>query len=118
VRPRFIADEDQGGAIVQGAKLRGVDIITAREARTLGLSDPEVLRRAEEMGRILVTHDCNTMIAHFFRSSRFGASPGLVVITQETPTRTAIEALITISEGSDLEEWRARIQFVTPNGIV
>jgi predicted nuclease of predicted toxin-antitoxin system len=118
VRPKFIADEDQGKAIVDGCKLREVDIITAREAGTLGLSDGEVLQKADEMRRVLVTHDCNTMIAHFFRSSRFGESPGLVVITQETPARIAIEALVTISEASDLEEWRARVQFVTPNGIV
>jgi len=53
----FYADANLHRAIVDGLKRRGVDVTTAQEERTDALSDPDLLQRATEQGRILITHD-------------------------------------------------------------
>jgi hypothetical protein len=44
-------------AITRGLRLRGVDVLTAREDGTAQLSDPELLDRATALGRVLFTQD-------------------------------------------------------------
>ena len=43
--------------ITRGLRRRGVDVLTAQEDKTTRLSDPELLRRARELGRILFSQD-------------------------------------------------------------
>ena len=43
--------------ITRGLRRRGVDVLTAQEDQTTRLSDPELLRRARELGRILFSQD-------------------------------------------------------------
>lgn len=47
-QPRFLADENLETAIVQGVRRRRQDMVllTAKEASTLSLDDPQVLKRA------------------------------------------------------------------------
>ena len=51
------ADHDLNAHIVAGLRLRGVDLITAFEDGRAEESDPNLLDRATELGRLLVTHD-------------------------------------------------------------
>ena len=43
--------------ITRGLRRRGVDVLTAQDDQTTRLSDPELLRRARELGRILFSQD-------------------------------------------------------------
>jgi hypothetical protein len=43
--------------ITRGLRRRGVDVLTAQEDQTSRLSDPELLRRARELGHILFSQD-------------------------------------------------------------
>jgi len=66
---KFLADVNLSAAIVE-AVLRLEPSIDFRSHRIAGLdrkADPEVLRIAAGSGRLLVTHDQNTMPAHFRR---------------------------------------------------
>jgi hypothetical protein len=60
---RFQADVNLNQIIVRAACRRepALDFQTAEPAGLAGLPDPEVLARAAEDGRILVTHDLQTM---------------------------------------------------------
>jgi hypothetical protein len=42
-----------------------MDFLSANEAKLEGVSDPDVLAIAAEQGRILVTHDRQTMPQYF-----------------------------------------------------
>jgi uncharacterized protein DUF5615 len=44
-------------AITNGLRLRGVDVLTAREDGANELSDPALLDRVEELGRVVFTQD-------------------------------------------------------------
>jgi hypothetical protein len=69
MRPRFQADADFNQKIVLGLRrrARAVDFGDAHAAGVIGLPDPDVLPKAADLGRILISHDRKTMPAHFAR---------------------------------------------------
>jgi len=114
VRPRFLADADFNQKIVAGLRRRepAVDFETATEGGTIALSDPEVLDVAARAGRILVTHDRQTMLGHFTRFVETRTSPGLVIVTQQLDIGIAIEDLLLIWAASRSEEWQNKAGYV------
>ena len=74
MRIRFQADADFNNIIVAAAVRRfpEIDFRGAVLAGLAGLTDAEVLALAAKDGRVLVTHDQTTMLAHFgmFSSDR------------------------------------------------
>ncbi len=83
MRIRFLCDEDFHGSIVRGVRRSRppMDIQTAAEAGTIGLSDPLVLAHAAAQGRILLSHDSRTMPGHFSAFLNAGhSSPGLILV--------------------------------------
>jgi hypothetical protein len=67
VKPRFQADNDLRSSIRTGALRRepSIDFQSARTAALDGLPDPEVLRIASGQGRIVISHDENSMPGPF-----------------------------------------------------
>jgi hypothetical protein len=107
MRPRFQADADFNEEIVSGL-LRNhpdMDFQTAEEAGLRGLPDPEVLTRAADDRRILVTHDRRTMPAHFAVFIQRRESPGVIIISQRVAVRRAMDELALVWEASEAEEW-------------
>ena len=82
-----------------------------KRANLEAVSDPDVLALAAAEGRILVSHDFQTMPRHFgdFLQAR-GSSLGLILVPQHMPIGEAIEELLLIWGASDAEEWRDRWQ--------
>ncbi|HEX6817306.1 MAG TPA: DUF5615 family PIN-like protein, partial [Ktedonobacterales bacterium] len=64
---RFIIDVDFNLHIVAGLRRRqpGIDLLTAQELNLRTLPDPQVLEKARDLDRILLTHDRKTMPRHF-----------------------------------------------------
>jgi hypothetical protein len=111
---RFQADADLDEDIVTGLRRResGVDFQTASEAGLQGLDDKDVLARAAEEGRLLVSHDRKTMPHHFADFILNKESSGLLIISQKTTTVAVIEELLLIWTASDAEEWINRIAVI------
>ena len=63
MRPRFQADANLNAKIVSGLRRRApsLDFQTASGAHILDLTDPEVLAIAASEGRIIVSHDRETI---------------------------------------------------------
>ncbi len=68
--------------ITRGLRRRGVDVLTAREDQTTRLLDPELLRRARELGRILFSQD-EDLIAEAVRCQREGEPLATVVFVRQ-----------------------------------
>ena len=104
---RFQADADFNHHVVKGVRRRepAIDFRGANEAGLAGLDDPEVLSAAAREGRILVTHDRQTMPQHFADFIANQHSPGVLVLSQYLPIRAAIEELVMVWEASEAEEW-------------
>jgi hypothetical protein len=69
---------------------RGVDVLTAQEDGTTRLSDPEPLRRARELGRILFSQD-EDLIVEAVRCRRVGESFATVVFKIDFSLRVGAE---------------------------
>jgi hypothetical protein len=113
-RIRFQADNDLSNLILRGLRRKEptIDFLTAKDGGIIGRPDPEVLRMSAETRRIVVSHDCNTMTAHFDRFVVDRMSPGLIVVPQEMDLGDAIEELLVIWACSDASEWLNRRSFV------
>ena len=113
--PLFIADEGFNRDIVQGVLSRDPAIVIVR-VQDVGLSratDPAILEWAAQEGRIVLTHDENSMLGDANARLTAGSSmPGVVVVHQDMPTGRAIEGLLEMI-GTSLEgEWENQIRFV------
>ncbi len=112
MKVRFQADNDLNHAILRGVLRRepSIDFRTATVSRLAGLSDFDVLGHAAAEMRLLVTHDRKTMPRHFAQFLSMGNdSPGVIIVSQKTEVREAIDTLILIWTASEAEEWRNRI---------
>ena len=93
---RFQADADLNYTIVKAVPHRepSIDFTSAADSSLEGVSDPEVLERAAQEGRILVSHDRRPMLAHFrARLEAEKSSPGLFVVSQGVPLQLLVNAL-------------------------
>jgi hypothetical protein len=114
MRPRFQADADFNQKIVLGLRRRepAVDFADARAGGVIGVPDPDVLYKAADLGRILISHDRRTMPAHFARFLDGRSSPGLIIVAQDLDIGLAIEDLLIIWAASDAEEWSDKVGFL------
>ena len=108
MRPRFLADEDLKHAIRDGiVRIEpSVDFLSAESAGLKGLPDPQVLALAAREGRILISHDFESMPRHFREFASRQETPGVFLIPQRRPIAVAIEWIMEIWAASDAEEWR------------
>jgi hypothetical protein len=112
VKPRFQADNDLRSSIRTGVLRQepAIDFQSASAARLDGVPDLEVLGFAAAQGRILVSHDENSMPGHFRDFLGNGRrSPGVLMVPQETPTGRVIESILLIWIASEASEWMDRI---------
>jgi Domain of unknown function (DUF5615) len=96
---RFQADNDLKFSIVKAARQRepSIDFLSAQESQLHGMDDAELLERVAEDGRVLVSHDRRTMLRHFHdRLMAAKSSPGLLVVSQGTPIRDVVEAILVL----------------------
>jgi hypothetical protein len=71
--------------------------------------DSEVLALAAREGRILVSHDFQTIPVHFRRFTEAQRSPGVFLIAQDLPVGQAVENLLLVWEASEPEDWESRL---------
>ena len=53
----YFFDQHVPAAVTNGLRLRGIDVLTAFEDGSSNLEDEDLLARATELGRVLVTQD-------------------------------------------------------------
>ena len=111
---RYQADNDLRKAIVRGAVRREprMNFRSAQAARLDGVPDPEVLALAADEGRILVSHDFETIPRHFRLFTQTRHSPGVLLVRQALPVGEAIETLLLVWEASEADEWVNRLCLV------
>ena len=105
---RFLADASLHHAIVSGCLRRepAIDFLSAHVARLHGVADVDVLALAAAQGRILVSHDFQTMPKHFGEFLAAGhSSPGVFLVKQRTPVADVIDELLLVSLASEPADW-------------
>ncbi len=109
------ADEDFNNHIVRGIlrKNPNVDIVRVQDAGLSGTADPMVLEWAAAEGRVLLTHDVNTMPLHAYQRAATGdPMPGLVAVPRDVPIGGAIEDVLLIAECGVQSDFERRVQYL------
>jgi Domain of unknown function (DUF5615) len=114
MRIRFQADADLNHIIVAAVlrRLPEADFRSAASAELAGLSDLEVLAIAAREGRVLVTHDKQTMPRHFGEFVTETPSAGVIVVPQRLAVARVLEDLGLIWSTSQATEWTNRLVYL------
>jgi hypothetical protein len=112
---RFLTDEDFNRAIVRGV-LRahpGIDIVRVQDVGLRTQGDTEVLNWAAAEGRILLTHDAQTMPSHAYERVRnMLPMPGIFVVQQDESISRIIEEIALLAECSLEDEWDKQVNYL------
>ena len=97
---RFLADENFHGKIVTGLRrlMPSIDLVRVQDAGLSGSEDPVILEWAAREGRILLTHDIETIPG--FAVARVGAGrpmPGVIEVPQNISCAQAIDEIVAIT---------------------
>jgi len=109
----FYMDHQFRAAVVRGLRARGIDVLTAAEDGAERFDDESLLLRANELGRVLVTHDKGFLgrAAQWQRSGREFAG---IVFAIQSPIDVGktIEFLELVSHVARPEEMRNRVEYI------
>ena len=99
MKPQFQVDNDFRSVIRTGVPRREppVDFGSAHAAELEGVPDPEVLRRCAEHGRILVSHNENSMPGHFRDFLAAGhVIPRVFIVPQDAAIGAVIASILLV----------------------
>jgi uncharacterized protein DUF5615 len=112
---RFATDEHIDRALIRGLLSRqpDLDIVRIQEARLLGADDRDILAWAATDGRILITHDRNTIPGFAYERVHAGETmPGAIILDDQLPLGKAIDELLILAVCSKDEEWRDQVVYI------
>ena len=100
-------------SVTTAPRLRGIDVLTAQEDESGDLDDGLLLKRATELGRILVTQDVDLLREGKRLLTEHQKFCGIVYAHQLRVTiGRMVEDLELIARATSLEEWRGKIEYL------
>ncbi len=111
----ILTDEDLNARIIRGLLRRvpDLDLMTVNAAGLAGRPDAAVLSQAAGAGRVLVTHDVNTMIeAALDRVLAGQRMPGVIAVPQQVGIGAAILDLALITSCAEPDELEGQIWYL------
>jgi hypothetical protein len=112
---RFLLDENFNGKIARGllARKPDVDMVRVQDTEIYSANDPAVLAWAAREGRILLTHDLDTMTKYANERIAEGLPLAGVIFVRDTlPIAKVIDDLLTILGASEPADWENRVDFL------
>ncbi len=108
----FYMDHNVDDRIVDGLRLRGIDVILTREEGRSEEVDPSLLDRATELGRVFFTHD-DDFLKDGARRQRMGIHfCGVIYGHQQANIGRCISALVRIYESNSPEQMMNMVMYV------
>ena len=105
---KFYTDEHVSKAVVNGLRMRGVDVLTVVEANMLGATDDQHLMKATQEGRVIFTQDDDFLRLHAEGNSH----AGIVYVRQGTSTGKVIAGLMLIHQVLSDEDMVNHIEYL------
>jgi hypothetical protein len=110
---RFLADENFDNRILRGLLRKDptADIVRVQDTEIVGADDPTVLEWAAGEGRILLTHDIQTLNGFAYERLAAGLPmPGVFQIGAQLPVGQVIENLLLVNGASEASEWDLQVK--------
>jgi hypothetical protein len=112
---RFLSDEDFNNDLVRGLMRRfpEADLVRVQDLGLRGAPDDTVLARAASEGRVVLTHDVSTLVAHAYERVRAGQPmPGVIAVSQSLPAGHVIADLVLVAQCSAPEDWTHQVVYL------
>ena len=112
---RWLANENFKSNIVEGLLRQkpALDIVRAQDTDIAGASDTAVVDWATRQGRLLLSHDMNTLIACVYqRILRGHPVPGVFECGHKFSVASAIEEILMIDACSEPSEWEGQVVYL------
>ncbi|MBI5667157.1 MAG: DUF5615 family PIN-like protein [Chloroflexi bacterium] len=112
---RFLADENFNGKLLNGlcVVLPDIDVVRVQDTTMTASSDPELLAWAAEQGRILLTHDIQTIAGYAYDRVRNGLPmPGIIEVRISQGIGATIEELALLIEASTPDEFDNQVRYI------
>lgn len=112
---RLAADEDFKNDILRGLlhEHPDLDVVRIQDSSLYRAKDPAVLEWLAHEGRVLLTHDVNTMSKYASERVKLGARmPGIIVVKQQSAIGRAIRDILIVLEASFEGELEGQIFFL------
>jgi predicted nuclease of predicted toxin-antitoxin system len=112
---RFLADECFNGDIFRALKARSptLDAVRVQDVGLDGAHDRDVLSWVADRGRLVLSHDVNTLIAYANQRTRAGQPmPGVVEVPRTISIGDAVEDILILAECSREGEWEGQIIYL------
>lgn len=112
---RLLADENFNGRILRALRRRipDLDVVRMQDTPLSGTDDPALLELAATEGRVVLTHDVETLVGYAWERVRSGRSmPGVIVTSTDRPIGQVIEDLEILILASEPAELDAQIRFL------
>lgn len=111
---RFLADANFDNDILRGILRRNpaIDIVRVQDVGLIGAGDEEILARAADENRVVLTHDVRTMTAFAYQRAARLPMPGIFEVGKEVPVGSAITDIILIAELSLDNEWAGQVRYL------
>jgi len=111
---KLLTDENFDSTIVRGLLRRnpGLDVIRVQDVDLEATPDQAILEWAADEGRILLTHDRDTMPNFAYERVRAGQPmPGVFLVSDLMPTGQAIEEILLAIECLSADECQNCVRF-------
>lgn len=111
----ILIDENFDHRIIRGLRLRlsHFDFLIVQQIGMSGVDDPTLLDWAAKEGRVIVTHDVNTVTTHANdRLKRGLPMPGVIIVPEQLEVGRAIDDLEIFIECSSLADAENQIQYL------
>jgi hypothetical protein len=90
-----------------------LDIVSVRQVGFATTPDPQLLAWAARVGRVLITHDRNTLVGYAYaRVARGEPMPGVIEIARDCPVGRAIQDLVVTLECTADEDWANQVHYI------
>jgi Domain of unknown function (DUF5615) len=112
--PPLLSDENFNNHIVQALRQHPeVDLVRVQDAGLGHTDDPAILAWAATQGRVLLTHDRNTMAGFAYDRVRAGLPmPGVFVVDDRAQLDPVISDILLVVQASQPGEWEGRVEYI------
>jgi hypothetical protein len=102
----LFTDQNLNGAIVRGLRRRDIDVLTAEDDGSDRRRDPDLLDRAFQLGRVLVTHDQDFFREAYLRQVSGVTFAGIIFVPDRLAIGRAINDIEILAQAGHDTEFR------------
>jgi hypothetical protein len=111
----LLADENFNGKLLAGLReaLPACDVVRVQDLEIYQAPDPQVLEWAAQHGRVLLTHDVQTVVGYAYQRVKLEKPmPGVIEVDVDLPLGRALDDLILMLVASQPHEFENQVRYI------